>query len=236
MKVGIPIADIVAGMWAAHGALAALFARERTGKGQKVDIAMLDGQVALLTYQAGIFFATGKSPPRLGNAHASIVPYETFACSDGSINIAVGNETLWERFCEVIERPDLVHQPRFETNAKRVEHHAELKALLDPILARRPCQVWLDRLGEKGIPCGRIYELSDVLTHPQVLAREMVVDVEHPVAGRTRLTGVPIKLSETPGRVHSPPPTLGQHTQEVLSQLLGKTPQEIAALRDEGVV
>ncbi|MFQ5913861.1 MAG: CaiB/BaiF CoA transferase family protein [Nitrospinota bacterium] len=235
-KVGVSMADITAGMLAVHGILAALIARERTGAGQKVDIGLLDGQVALLTYQAGIYFATGKAPKRLGNAHPSIVPYETFECADGFINLGVGNDALWEKFCEVVQRPELAHDPRYEKNADRVRHHGDLKAILDEMFIAHPRGYWLEKLDAAGVPCGSINTLDRVLTHPQVLAREMVVEVEHPVAGRTKLTGAPVKLSETPARIRTPPPLLGQHNEEILSDVLGLSPSEIGALKSEGVV
>jgi crotonobetainyl-CoA:carnitine CoA-transferase CaiB-like acyl-CoA transferase len=235
-KVGVSVADITAGMLAAHGILAALVARERTGTGQKVDIGMLDGQVALLTYQAGIFFATGKAPKRRGNAHPSIVPYETFACADGFINLGVGNDSLWEKFCEVTGQGELAHDPRFVKNADRVQHHDELKAILDEMFAAHPRDYWLEKLDDAGIPCGSINTLDQVLTHPQVLAREMVVEVNHPVAGPTKLTGAPIKLSETPTEVRTPPPLLGEHTEEILSGVLGLASSDIKGLQAEKVV
>ncbi len=235
-KVGVPIADIVAGMVTAYGVVTALYAREHTGSGQKVDIGMLDCQVALLMYQAGIYFATGESPPRTGNAHASIVPYGTFPCADGYINVAVGNEPLWVRFCGVIGRPELAHDPDYETNAKRVENYNALKPILDETLAADTREGWLDKLRAEGIPCGPINDLAQVLTHPQTLAREMVVEVDHRVAGKTPLTGSPVKLSQTPGGVRLPPPVLGEHTEEVLCDVLGRTKDEVARLRKAGVV
>ena len=235
-KVGASIADITAGMLACHGILAALIARERTGKGQKVDIGMLDGQVALLTYQAGIYFSTGNPPKRLGNAHPSIVPYETLGCADGFINLGVGNDSLWVKFCDVIDRPDWAHDAKYETNANRVRNHDVLKEELEEILRAQPRSFWLDKLHEAGIPCGSINTLDQVLTHPQVLARDMVVEVDHPVAGKTQLTGAPVKLSDTPAGVYSPPPLLGEHTDEVLKEILNFSVDEIQALRDEGVV
>ncbi|MDP6086066.1 MAG: CoA transferase [Nitrospinota bacterium] len=235
-KVGASIGDITAGMLACHGVLAALVARERTGTGQKVDIGMLDGQVALLTYQAGIFFSTGQAPRRLGNAHPSITPYETFECADGFINLGVGNDSLWVKFCDEIERPEWARDPRYEKNVDRVKNHDEVKALLDEILITRPRSVWLDKLNAAGVPCGSINTLDQVLTHPQVLARDMVVEVDHPVAGKTKLTGAPVKLSDTPAEIRTPPPLLGEHTDEVLTEVLGLSASEIEALRAGGVV
>ncbi len=235
-KVGVPIADIAAGMMAAYGVVTALYAREHTGRGQKVDIGMLDTQVALLMYQAGIYFATGQPPPRTGNFHASIVPYGTFPCADGYINVAVGNDALWEKFCQVIDRPDLVSHPDYETASNRVVNGEALKAILNDILTRESSEKWIQRLWQQGIPAGPINNLAQTLTHPQTLAREMVVEVDHPVAGKTSLTGVPVKLSETPGGVHSPPPLLGEHTEEVLRDTLGRTDEEIAQLREAGVI
>lgn len=235
-KVGASIADITAGMLACHGVLAALFARTRTGEGQKVDIGMLDGQVALLTYQAGIYFSTGKSPKRLGNAHPSIVPYETLECADGFINLGVGNDSLWAKFCDVIDRPDWKHNAKYENNASRVQNHDELKTEIEKILKTQSRAVWLERLHAAGIPCGSINTLDQVLTHPQVLARDMVVEVDHPVAGKTKLTGVPLKFSDTKAGVFSPPPLLGEQTDELLRELLHFSLDEIRDLRDEGII
>lgn len=235
-KVGTSQADIVAGMMACQGILLALIARERTGHGQKVDIGMLDCQVALLTYQAGIYFATGESPTRLGNQHPSIVPYETFECRDGYLNVACGNETMWRRFCAAAGLEALADDARYRSNADRVKHAAELRALLRPVMTERTIAQWIDAFRAAGVPAGRIDSVRDVCENPQVIAREMVVELEHPEAGPIRVTGVPVKLSETPGSVDSPPPVLGQHTDEVLSDWLGMSDAEVAELRREKVV
>ncbi len=235
-KVGVSEADIVAGMLAAQGVLLALIARERIGRGQKVDIALLDGQVALLTYQAGIFFASGEPPRRMGNQHPSIVPYETFQCKDGYINIGVGNDSLWAAFCGAIGKEELTGDPRFRTNVDRVQNHGELWPILNGHFSSLTCGEALEPIKSRGVPCGPVRDVAEVCTSPEVLAREMVVEVDHPQAGRTKLTGVPIKLSETPGRVETPPPLLGEHTEEVLERVLKLGPQERARLREEGVV
>ena len=235
-KVGTSQADIVAGMMACQGILLALLARERTGRGQKVDIGMLDCQVALLTYQAGIYFATGESPTRIGNRHPSIVPYETFECRDGYLNVACGNEPMWRRFCAAAGLEEIADDPRFRSNAVRVEHAADLRAVLGPTMAERTVAEWIEALRSAGVPAGRIDSVRDVCEHPQVIARDMVVELEHPTAGPIRVTGVPVKLSDTPGAVRSPPPVLGQHTHEVLSEWLGMSEAEVAALRRQEVV
>lgn len=235
-KVGTSQADIVAGMMACQGILLALLARERTGRGQMVDIGMLDCQVALLSYQAGIYFATGESPARKGNRHPSIVPYETFECRDGHVNVACGNESIWRRFCTATDLEGLAEDPRFLTNRDRVEHADELRIVLGPVLALRTAGEWIEILRAAGVPSGRIQSVADVCEHPQTAARQMVVGLDHPRAGPIRVTGVPIRLSDTPGEVRSPPPVLGEHTAQVLSDWLGMSDEEISALRLDGVL
>jgi crotonobetainyl-CoA:carnitine CoA-transferase CaiB-like acyl-CoA transferase len=235
-KVGTSQADIVSGMMAMQGILLALLTRERTGQGQLVDVGMLDCQVALLTYQAGIYFTTGESPTRIGNRHPTISPYETFRCADGYVNLACGNDSLWQRFCEVADLSDPAQDARFRTNADRVAHADALRALLEPVMMERSAADWIDTLRSHGIPCGRIQSVKEVCDDPHVLAREMVVALEHPEAGPIQVTGVPIKLSDTPGVVEAPPPSLGQHTAEVLSDWLGMSEARVDELRQEGVV
>ncbi len=234
VKVGVAIADICAGMYAAFGILAALRARERTGVGQQVDAALLDGQVSWLTYAAAIYFATGESMGRLGSAHPTIVPYQAFRTADGYLNVAVGSEAIWKRFCEAVD-PSLAADPRYATNRDRVAHRRELVAHLGRLFAARTTAAWMEILDAAGVPNGPILTIAEVLTHPQVLHRQMVAEMDHPTAGRIRQTGLPVKLSETPGRLRTPPPTLGQHTAAVLREL-GLSEAEIAALRADGVV
>ncbi|MFP6891606.1 MAG: CoA transferase [Nitrospinota bacterium] len=235
-KVGASVADIVAGMLAAQGTILALYHREKTGRGQKVDISMLDGQVALLTYHANSYFATGNIPPRRGNKHPSITPYETYTCADGYLNLGVGNDSLWQRFCDSMELSEIRDDPRFAVNTDRVKNREALAGLLVPLFADLKVAPTLAALKEAGIPCGPINDLSQVFSEPQVIARDMVLDMDVPEAGPTKLTGVPIKLSETPGAVEIPPPSLGQHTEEILDSLLGIGASARRALRDDGVI
>ena len=234
-RLGVAIVDIVSGMFAAQGVLAALVARERTGQGQVVDLGMLDATTALLTYQAGNFFATGSAPGRLGNRHPTIAPYETFATADGDLALAVGNDALWQKFCRVAELPDLGADPRFASNAGRLEHYAELKPRLDAVFRGRTRADWSARLLAAGVPCGAVRSVEEVFAAPQPLARGMVQKVGHATLGEVSVTGVPVKLSETPGSVRTGPPVLGQHTAAVLTEL-GYDRPAIDALAAAGAV
>jgi crotonobetainyl-CoA:carnitine CoA-transferase CaiB-like acyl-CoA transferase len=229
------LADITAGIYATLGILLALQARQRTGRGQKVDVSLLDGQVSFLTYQAGIYFGTGKSPTRKGNQHPTIVPYESFKARDRYFNLAVGNDRLWQQFCDLIARADLKMHEKFATNPQRVRNHDELFPILQKVFAEKSANEWLALFEENGIPCGPIYSVAEVLEHPQVRAREMVIERPHPKLGKVKLTGVPVKLSETPGEATTAPPLLGQHTDEVLSGL-GYSPKQVEDFRTKGVV
>jgi crotonobetainyl-CoA:carnitine CoA-transferase CaiB-like acyl-CoA transferase len=230
VRLGVAISDIAAGMFTVQGILLALIARGTTGRGQQVDISMLDATAALLTYQAQRTLVTGTAPTRLGNRHASIAPYDTFDTADGTLVLAVGNDDQWQRFCRMAERADL------STNELRVRHYADLHPLVAGILRAAPLQIWLTRLREAGVPAGAVRQIDAVMHDAQIIAREMVTTVEHPSIGALQVLGVPVKLSETPGSVRTAPPVLGQHTATVLHHDLGLTAVEVSALALAGVV
>jgi crotonobetainyl-CoA:carnitine CoA-transferase CaiB-like acyl-CoA transferase len=234
-RLGVAIADIVSGMFAAQGVTLALLARGRTGRGQRVDIGMLDATAALLTYQAGIYFATGTTPGRMGNRHPTIVPYETFHASDGDFVVAVGNDNQFRTFCNIIGADALQNDERFSTNRARVVHYDELRPLLADRLRTRTRQDWVRNLKAAGVPCGSVREIAEVLADPQLDARHMVETVDHVTAGALRVLGVPIKLSDTPGGVRAAPPALGQHTDQILEGC-GLSRGEIQTLRESRVI
>ena len=235
-KVGIAIADLVSGLFAAQGILLALYARERTGRGQHVDIAMLDSVAALLTYQAAIYFATDAPPPRLGNAHPTVAPYETFQAADGDVVLAAGNDDLWRKFCAVAGLEALGQDPRFARNRDRVRNYSELRPIVADVFRQRTRADWIAALDAAGVPAGSVRDLHEVLTDEQLLFRQMVQPLQHAAAGLVKVLGVPVKLSETTGAVRTPPPVLGEHTGAVLQGMLGLDAAGIAALRDQGVV
>lgn len=234
-RVGVAIADLVAGLLAAQGIGLALFARERTGRGQYVDISMLDGVVSLLSYHASIYLTTGATSGRLGNRHATIAPYDTFPAADGEFFLAIGNDDQFGRFCREAGLQELLTDARFTTNPARVVNAGALRTVLLPVLSQRPRQHWIDALTAAGVPCGAIRSVSEAMSDPQVAARHMIESVEHAVLGSMNVLGVPIKLSATPGTVRSAPPTLGQHTDEVLGEI-GLSPAAIADLRRRSVI
>ncbi len=232
-RFGVAISDLVAGLFAAQGIALALFVRERSGRGQHVDVALLDSVVALLSYQAGIYFATGTAPSRLGNRHPSIVPYETFAASDGEFVLAVGNDDQWKRCCAVA---GVEPEQRFATNRQRVMAYDDLRPILAARLREQPCSYWIERLIAAGVPCGSVRDLNQVFADPQLAARNMIESLEHPTIGPLKVLGVPVKLSATPGTVRTPPPRLGEHTDAVLGGELGFSSDRIDALRARGIV
>jgi len=235
-RVGVPIVDIMTGMYATIAVCAALANRERTGKGQLLDLALLDTQVAFLANQGMNYLATGEVPGRLGNAHPNIVPYQTFKTKDGDIILACGNDNLFTKFCEVGDCVHLAQDARFATNGKRVENRAALVPLLQEIFSRRTTREWVEALEGAGVPNGPINNLKQVFDEPQVVARGMKIDVEHASAGKVPLMASPMRFSETPLEFKLPPPTLGQHTGEVLQGVLGLDDAAIARLRDDGIV
>lgn len=235
-RVGVPIVDITAGMFASSAILAALHARDRTGEGQLVDVSLLDTQVALLANVASNYLVGGEPPRRLGNAHPNIAPYEAFRARDRWFALAAANQRQWATLCEVIGRPDLEDDPRFATNAQRVANRPALLEVLGAVFAEREADEWLRELREAGLPCGPINSVADVFEHPQAEARGLALEVEHPTAGLVQVTGFPYKLSQTPAEAHRPPPLLGQHTEETLTELLGYSAEEIAQLRERGAI
>lgn len=235
-RVGIAIADLVGGLYGAQGILTALIAREKTGEGQHVDIALLDSLVSLLSYQAGIYIATGESPTRKGNRHPLSTPYEDFATEDGRVIIAAGNQRLWETLCtKVLMQPDLIKDPRFLTMADRNANEPALKQIIEGITSKKTTDEWIKLLGQEGIPCGRIRRVGEVLESENTKAREMMVEVEDPARGKMKLLGIPVKLSNTPGDIRLTPPLLGQHTEEVLKEL-GYSEEEVKELKSKGIV
>ena len=234
-RIGTSIADLTAGVLAAQGITLALYARHTTGRGQHVKIAMLDAMASLLSYNAGNYWATGESPTRRGNDHPSVVPYQSLRAKDGWMNLGIANDSLWVRYCNAIERPDLRDDPRFATGPQRVLHRDTLVPIIVELTATRTVGDWVALLGAAGVPCGRIRTVAEVCTNPQLTERNKVVDLPHPTAETVRMIGQPIELSDTPGRITAAPPLLGQHTDDVLRGA-GYTDDEIRGFRTSGAV
>ena len=235
-KVGVPVADLFAGLYGCIGILAALRHRDATGQGQQIDIGMLDTHVAWLANQGMNYLATGENPPRLGNQHPNIVPYQVFPTEDGYIVLSVGNDPTFKRFCENFALTHLLEDERFATNAARVQNRQHVTDTLTPVMRRHPTHWWVDRLEALKIGCGPINKLSEVFADPQVQARGMVVEMERPPGGSVKVIANPVRLSETPPDYRIAPPTLGEHTTEVLSGRLGLSPTEQERLREKGVI
>jgi formyl-CoA transferase len=235
-RAGVPIADLSTGLYATIAVCAAIAHRAETGVGQHIDLALLDTQVALLANQAMNYLASGEIPARLGNAHPNIVPYQTFRTADGDIILACGNDNLFRKFCEVAKCESLAQEERFATNAKRVENRADLTALLAEIFLARTTKDWVDALEAAGVPNGPINNIAQVFEEPQVRARGLRIDLPHPTAGTVALVASPMRFSGTPIEHKRPPPTLGQHTDEILRDMLGLDDAAIGALREAQVI
>jgi crotonobetainyl-CoA:carnitine CoA-transferase CaiB-like acyl-CoA transferase len=235
-RAGVPIADIITGMYASIAICAALAHRAQSGAGQHLDLALLDSQIALLAYQNTNYFATGKPPRRIGNLHPNIVPYQPFRASDGEVILACGNDNLYRKFCEAAGCPELAADARFASNGKRVENRDELAKILGGIFAQRTKKEWVELLDAAGVPNGPINDIAQVFAEPQVKARGVRIEVEHPVAGKLPMVASPMRFSGTPLEHKTPPPLLGEHTEEVLRELLGKDAGELARLRASGAI
>jgi crotonobetainyl-CoA:carnitine CoA-transferase CaiB-like acyl-CoA transferase len=235
-RAGVPVADIITGMYASIAICAALAHRAESGAGQHLDLALLDSQIALLAYQNTNYFSTGKPPKRIGNLHPNIVPYQPFRTADGSVILACGNDNLYRKFCEVAGCGELADDPRFVSNGKRVENRAELTRLLQAIFLAKTTHQWVELLEAAGVANGPINDVEQVFEEPQVKARGVKIELDHPVAGRLPLVASPMRFSGTPLEYRLAPPVLGQHTEEVLRSVLALSEGEIARLRADGVI
>ena len=234
-KLGASLADIVAGLYAMNGILLALLARHKTGRGQLVDISLLDGMVSTLTYHALIYLSTGRSPHRMGTRHPSIVPYECFEARDGFVNIAVTNQKQWENFCRVLGFPEIAGDSRFETMKARLAHYDELRPIIERVVSRMTRAEAIACMSEVGIPAGPINTVGEIMDDRHIHAREMVVQLTHPEYGPLRMLGIPIKLSDTPGAVENAPPGFGEHNRELLVSL-GYEDEDIRGFNQSGVI
>ncbi len=235
VKVGVPIADLNAGIYACYAILAAYIHRLKTGEGQRIDTSLLEGGLAYTFWESSIYFATGVSPPPMGSAHRLSAPYQALRAADGYLALGAANQRTWAQLCTAIGRLDLLADPRFTTNADRTQNQRELAEILEAVFSAKSVAEWLTALEQAGVPAGPVYNMEQVYNDPQVRAREMVLDVEHPVAGLTKAIGLPVKLSQTPGQIRRPAPTLGQHTDEILGEL-GMSAELIASLRERQVI
>jgi len=235
-RAGVAIADLASGIFACNAVLASLFARERSGRGQRIDISLLDCQLALMSYVASNYLVSGEPPKRYGNAHPNIVPYEVFRASDGYFAFAAGNDAQWAKFSRQVGHAEWIADPRFATNPARLENRGVLVGLLNELLAGRPVSAWLALCEEIGLPAGPINSIDQVLADPQILARGMRIEVDHASEGSLPILGSPLAIPTAPAEVRLAPPTLGQHTEDILGGLLGYDQTAIAALREAGVV
>jgi formyl-CoA transferase/CoA:oxalate CoA-transferase len=236
VRCGVSIADMTAGMYAAYGIMLALRVKEKTGRGQAIDVSMLEGQLSLLGSMIGAYFADGEAPAPMGTAYKALLPYQTFRTKTRDLALAVGSEKLWKVFCPVIGRPDMTDDPRYRTNADRVKNRDTLIKALQDVFSTKTYEDWESVLLAAGIPMGAINSIGQVVEHPQVAARGTLVEMDHPRAGKVKMVGAPVRLSKTPGSVRTPAPMLGEHTDEVLRDLLGLGAHEIADLRSAGAL
>jgi formyl-CoA transferase len=235
-KVGVAIADITAGLFACNAILAALFDHQRSGRGQRIDISLLDAQLAWLANVGSNYLVSGEKPRRYGNAHPNIVPYQTFKARDGYFALGIGNDSQWWQFCQKAGRVEWAEDPRFITNADRVRNRGDLIPLLADLFAQSEIEYWISILGSIGIPCGPINSIDQVMSDPQVLARDMVIEVEHLTAGSIKMVASPLKIPTAPPLVRLAPPMLGEHSSQILLELLGMDENSVAELRQAGVV
>jgi formyl-CoA transferase/CoA:oxalate CoA-transferase len=223
-------------MYAAYGIMLALRVKEKTGRGQAIDVSMLEGQLSLLGSMIGAYFADGETPAPMGTAYKALLPYQTFRTKTRDLALAVGSEKLWKEFCPAIGRPDLTDDPRYRNNSQRAKNRGTLIPTLQDVFLTKSYEDWETVLLPRGIPMGAINGIGEVVKHPQVAARGTLVEMDHPRAGKVRMVGAPVRLSETPGSVRSPAPTLGEHTDEVLRDVLGLPAADISALRSSGAI
>ena len=235
LRIGFSLVDLFTGMMAYGTILTALRQRDQTGKGQWVESALLDGQVAALSYHATGFMGTGVEPKRMGSGHPSLVPYQSFSASDGQFIIGCANQGLWERMCRAIGQVAMLDDPRYTTNTDRVEHRAECVGELSALFAQKTTAHWVDLIVEAGVPCGPINTVADVVSNPQVLARNMIAEVDHPNIPNLKFPGSPLKLTDSPATIRRVPPMLGQHNEEILEEA-GYSPEKIADLKERGVL
>jgi formyl-CoA transferase len=236
VKVGVAIIDLVAGLMLGKAITAALFAREKIGVGQRIDTSLLEAEVASLINVGSNYLVGGKVPTRWGNAHPNIVPYQNFQTADGYLVIGVASEVIWKRFCEAIGQRDLINDPRFADNSKRVENRRELIAILSKTFLQRRNDAWFKLLTDAEVPCAPVQTIDQVFQAPQVLQRDMLIESDHPTAGKVRMAGIPVKFSVTPASVRMPPPLLGEHNDEILESWLGLSADSIDELKKEKVI
>jgi CoA:oxalate CoA-transferase len=236
-RVGASIGDITSGIFTSVGILTALYHKQSTGEGQKIDVAMLDCQVAILENAISRYLVNGEIPKPKGNRHPSVTPFEPFEAKDGNkIVVAIGNDKLWMKFCEINDREDLMNDNRFKTNTLRTEHYDDIKPIMDDIMKQKNSYEWLDLFDEHAVPATEVNSVDKVINHPQIIARDMIVEVEHPVVGNFRMPGIPIKMSKTPGAIRYAAPVLGADTETILKDMLGFDDGEIQNLRDQGTI